>query len=228
VNNINLNNAIYTLLAIAAITAAVVYKVSAPAVLDLETAFGMFSKAVTVDGIVVFLFAKWVWKLRIFGWPPFRGWLVLTPNLNGTWRGEIRSTWQDPVTGKRPAAIPSVLTIKQSLFRLSCVIRTEEMTSRSFSAAFVINDDEQREEICYSYSSVPDQSVIERSRQHTGTALLEIDESRHPNTLCGHYWSDRKTTGELEYSYVDRKLIKCFPDDLKKQHPVSAVRNYES
>lgn len=221
--NINLNNALYALLAIAAVTAAIVYKVTEPAALDLETTFGMFSKAVTVDGVVVFVFAKWIWKLRIF-----RHWLVLTPNLNGTWRGEIRSTWEDPVTKKRPAAIPSVLTIKQSLFTLSCVIRTEEMTSRSFSAAFVINDEEQREEICYSYSSVPNQTVIERSRQHAGTALLEIDESRNPQTLCGHYWSDRKTTGQLEYSFLHRQHTKCFPDDLKNQHPVSAARNYES
>jgi hypothetical protein len=223
VKNINLNNAIYALLVIAALTAAVAYKVTAPSALDLETGLGMFSKAVTVDGIVVFVFAKWVWKGRLF-----RHWLVLTPNLNGTWRGEIRSTWEDPMTGKRPSGIPSVLTIKQSLFTLSCVIRTEEMTSRSFSAAFVLDDDYQREEICYSYSSVPTQAVIERSRQHTGTALLEIDESNTPPTLCGHYWSDRKTTGELEYSFADPKHAKCFPDDLKRQHPVSIARNYES
>lgn len=221
--NINLNNALYALLAIAAVAAVVAYNWTARPTLDLETTFGIFTKAVTADTVVVFLFAKWIWKLSLF-----RHWLVLTPNLNGTWQGEIRSTWEDPVTRKRPGAIPSVLTIKQTLFTLSCVIRTEEMTSRSFSAAFVIDDDEQREEICYSYSSVPNQTVIERSRQHTGTALLEIDESRNPQTLCGHYWSDRKTTGELEFSFLQRQHTKCFPDDLKNQHPVSAARNYES
>lgn len=221
--NINLHNAIYLLLAIAALTAVIVYKVTEPVALDLKTLFSIFSTAVTVDTFIATIFIKWAWKA-----PIFRHWLVLTPNLNGTWRGEIRSTWEDPITGKRPGAIPSVLTIKQSLFSLSCVIRTEEMTSRSFSAAFVIDNEQQREEICYSYSSVPNQAVIERSRQHAGTAFLEIDESRDPKTLCGHYWTDRKTTGELEYSFVDRQQTKCFPDDLKKQHPVSAARNYES
>ena len=220
--NIKLDRAILILLWALPCLGYLIYKLSPPDVLDFSTFVGIASKAISIDTLIVTIFIKFLWKLRIF-----RGWLVLTPNLNGTWKGEIRSTWNDPETGKRIDPIPTILTIKQTLFHLSCVMRTEEMTSSSCSANFVVDDDNQKAEICYSYNSAPNQTVIERSPQHAGTALLDIDEATQ-KTLFGHYWSGRKTTGDLEFTFWKKEIVKCFPEDMRKQHPVSLSRNYES
>jgi len=219
--NLKLDRAVYLLLAVSAALSILIYRFQAPATLDASTLFGIFSKVVTIDTLLVTLFIKYLWKFRLF-----RGWLVLIPNLTGTWKGEIRSTWQDPNTEKRFDPIPALLTIKQSLFYLSCVMRTEEMTSSSFSAGFVLDEDNQKSEICYSYNSLPNQVIIERSPQHLGTALLEIDENPK-KTLCGHYWSGRKTTGDLEFDFWKKERLKCFPDNLRRKHPVSLSRNYK-
>ena len=45
---------------------------------------------VTLDTIVMFLFTKLVWK-----WKLLYSWLVPFPNLNGTWKGEIKTNWID-------------------------------------------------------------------------------------------------------------------------------------
>ncbi len=223
VNNINFHRGVYVLLALFAAAAALIYWFSCSPELTPLVAYGIFSKALAANAFLVTAFITWAWKFRVFR---IKQWLVRTPDLNGTWTGRIQSTWKDAETGRKPAPIPAVLTIKQTLFTLSCVIRTEEMMSRSFAASFVIDDENQIADICYSYTSVPNQQVIERSRQHSGTARLEIDESGE-RTLCGEYWSDRKTTGNLEFTFWKEQQVRCFPDDFKNQHPVSAARNYE-
>ena len=50
--------------------------------------------AVTFFVLISFVFTKWLWRLRLF-----RGWMVRVPDLQGTWDGELLSTWVDPATG---------------------------------------------------------------------------------------------------------------------------------
>lgn len=155
---------------------------------------------ITVDLVVAFLFQKWFWK-----WSWLRHWLVFAPNLNGTWRGEIRSSWINPETGKGIDPIPAVMTIRQALNRLSCVVRTGEMKSFSFIAGLVIAPEEQKASLAYSYDSDPIPSVRDRSQRHKGTAFLEIHES-NPMRLEGEYWTERNTIGEMEFALEDRKM----------------------
>ena len=85
--------------------------------LDLSVAKDFFSlvpKVVSVDLLLIALFVKWGWKLKLF-----RGWLVPFPNLNGTWTGHIYSNWVDEATGQKIAPIPAMLTIKQNFFTAS-------------------------------------------------------------------------------------------------------------
>ena len=81
---------------------------------------------VSIDLLFIAAFSTYLWR-----WNIFQSWLVPFPNLNGTWQGYIQTTWVDPFTNERPAPIPTILTIKQSFFKISCVMRTAEMTSRS-------------------------------------------------------------------------------------------------
>jgi len=55
--------------------------------------FLILPKVAAIDLILIAIFTKWGWKLKIF-----QGWLVPFPDLNGTWEGHIQTTWINPET----------------------------------------------------------------------------------------------------------------------------------
>jgi hypothetical protein len=183
-------------------------------VTDLWSALGIAYKTIPIVLIVIAIFVGYAWRWRIF-----RGWLVPFPDLNGTWQGAIQTTWKNPETGQSPAPIPVILTIKQSFIRISCVMRTAEMTSRSYLADFWLDGDEQVRMLGYSYHSTPLPSVSERSQPHDGTIIFELI-GNPVKKLNGTYWTVRKTTGEVVLTFRERKRLEELPGDFAK-HPVS-------
>ena len=157
--------------------------------------FGLVPKVVSIDLLIVALFVKWGWRLKIF-----RGWLVPFPNLNGTWIGFIYSDWKNPQTGEKPPPIPVMLTVNQSFSHVSCLMRTAEMESSSYSEGFLIDEDRQVKKVAYSYTSNPRISLSERSIPHDGTAVFQIIE-KPKLKLIGRYWTERLTKGEIKLEY---------------------------
>jgi hypothetical protein len=164
--------------------------------------------------LVIVFFINFAWH-----WPIFRRWLVPFPNLNGTWQGKIQTTWRNPETGETPGPIPVILSIKQSFIHISCVMRTSEMTSRSFLASFWLDGDEQIRKLGFSYHSVPLPTVVDRSQPHDGTVVFEII-GEPVRKINGVYWTSRKTTGEMNFEFREKKRLEEFPSDLGA-HPVS-------
>jgi hypothetical protein len=171
---------------------------------------------VTIDLILVYLFSNFIWK-----WNFLYSWLVPFPNLNGTWKGVVKSTWVDPKTNKRLNPIPVILTIKQTFLSISCVMRTQEMESRSFIGSFIIDADNQLLQLVYSYTSFPKQIVANRSNQHFGTVIFNIINAEIQE-LRGEYWTDRKTTGTIELVFWTNKMLDKYPDDIG-EHPINQV-----
>ncbi|CAC9603213.1 hypothetical protein [uncultured Gammaproteobacteria bacterium] len=169
----------------------------------------------TLDSLLIFLFVKYFWKFKYF-----YNKLVPFPNLNGTWRGKIKSTWIDTDTGKNLDSIPVILTIKQSFISISCVMRTAEMTSHSFSSGFIIKNEEQILKLVYSYDSNPKATIKERSARHFGTISFNIIINNKKIELDGEYWTARKTTGNVELEFWKKELISKYPNEMSK-HPVS-------
>ena len=168
---------------------------------------------VFVDGALFLIFTKWGWKLKLF-----QGWLVPFPNLNGTWCGNIQTTWVNPDTGKVPAPIPVMLTIKQTFINISCVMRTEEMVSYSFAEDFKIDDERQIKQLVYSYLSKPKPTVAHRSSVHEGTMIFDIV-GNSVNKLMGQYWTSRKSTGEIVLLFRQKELLDQLPEDFSR-HPM--------
>jgi hypothetical protein len=166
---------------------------------------------VTVDLLLWIGFSKWFWKWRIF-----QGWLVPFPVLQGTWQGTLISTWANPATGQLAGEIPMVLVIKQSFTTISCTIHTytRESHSRSYAANFLLDDESGLKQLIYTYTNKPKPSVRDRSPVHDGTALLEILK-RPRRMLRGEYWTNRRTTGDIELHFRCKQLLEKFPDDLK-------------
>ncbi|NYT79077.1 hypothetical protein H0A71_19000 [Alcaligenaceae bacterium] len=179
---------------------------------------GLIPKVVSIDLLVVAWFVRWGWRLKIF-----RGWLVPFPNLNGSWVGSIYSDWKNPETGEKPPPIPVMLTVNQSFFHISCMMRTSEMESSSYAEGFLIDPERQIKNLAYSYTSKPRLSLSERSITHDGTAAFKIVEN--PNKkLSGRYWTERLTKGEILLQYYSEKMLEELPDDLD-EHPVTERGN---
>ncbi|GGC97744.1 hypothetical protein [Enterococcus wangshanyuanii] len=142
-----------------------------------------FSASVTICSLVSVLFCSYLWKLKIF-----KSWFVQIPNLNGTWEGTLIPTWED----SKPIGI--TLKIKQSLFKISCVMTTDESKSESISCNYIIDEDNQQNKLTYTYINIPKSVHRNRSAIHYGSVILEIEK----NTLRGSYWTDRKTIGDIE------------------------------
>lgn len=187
---------------------------SGKGVTDLWSALVIAYKTIPLVLLVIGIFTSYAWR-----WKIFRGWLVPFPDLNGTWQGMIHTTWKNPETGEIPAPIPVTLTIKQSFLRISCVMRTAEMTSRSYLADFWLDQDEQIRKVGYSYHSSPLPSVTHRSQPHDGTIVFELV-GNPVEKLKGVYWTARKTTGEVVLTFREKNRLEEFPADLAK-HPVS-------
>ena len=215
--NIKLKPLLYFLLGVSLIFFTVVYKWQGHNQLNFAILISILPKVVTLNILFIGLFSSVLWK-----WKIFKGWLVPFPNLNGTWKGHIQSTWVDPVTGHRPGPIPAILTIHQSFFRISCVMRTGEMTSHCITAEFILDEHDQIKRLLYSYDSNPIATVKDRSPQHLGTMRFDIIE-KPKRKLKGEYWTGRKTTGEIEMSFWKKEKHDSYPDNLG-EHPVSSVR----
>ncbi|MEN8175288.1 MAG: hypothetical protein ABFS23_05975 [Pseudomonadota bacterium] len=167
---------------------------------------------------MVAAFVKWGWKLKIF-----RGWLVPFPNLNGTWIGFIYSDWENPQTSEKPPPIPVMLTVNQSFFHVSCVMRTSEMESSSFSEGFLIDTDRQLKKVAYFYTSKPRLSLSDRSVLHDGSAVFRIIE-KPKLKLTGRYWTERLTKGEITIEHHTGEMLEELPETLS-EHPVTEHEN---
>lgn len=217
-SNFILRNSIYVLIGISSI---VWFSLAWISNLDLSAAkdfFGLVPKVVTIDLLLIALFVKWGWKLSFL-----RGWLVLFPNLNGTWLGHIYSDWVNPETGEKVPPIPVMLTINQSFSHISCVMHTGEMKSFSYSEGFNIDQDKQIKQIAYVYTSKPRISLKERNLPHDGAITFNIIE-QPSYKLKGRYWTERKTTGEIELSFHSKEILEEIPDSVGT-HPVTEAEN---
>lgn len=216
--NVTIKSSLYILVGISAVAWFSLAYVSGLDLSKVKDFFGLVPKVVSIDLLVIAVFVKWGWKLKIF-----RGWLVAFPNLNGSWIGFIYSDWKDPATGEKPSPIPVLLTVNQSFFHLSCIMRTSEMESSSYSEGFLIDPDRQIKSIAYSYTSKPRLSLNERSIPHDGTAVFQIIE-KSEQKLVGRYWTERLTKGEIRLKYHSKELLEEMPDNLG-EHPVTEVEN---
>ena len=216
--NVTLRNSVYLLVGVSAIAWFSLAYLNCLDLSKVKDFFGLVPKVVSIDILVIAVFVKWGWKLKIF-----RGWLVPFPNMSGTWVGFIYSDWKNPKTGEKPPPIPVMLTVNQSFFHVSCVMRTSEIESSSYSEGFLIDSDRQIKQIAYSYTSKPRLSLNERSIPHDGTAVFQIIE-KPKSKLNGRYWTERLTKGEIRLEYHANELLDELPDSLG-DHPVTEDEN---
>lgn len=152
--------------------------------------FRILSIVVTVDSAFIWLFINYLWK-----WTFLYDWVVPFPDLNGTWEGELKSSYIDKKTNKKIDPIKATLKIRQSFVHIHCLLKTEAIESSSFVCQFDINKDKQKLKLVYSYGGEANLLSRDDNPNHFGTAMLSVNDEG--KALTGSYWTDRKTTGEL-------------------------------
>jgi hypothetical protein len=160
----------------------------------------LLPEVVTSYGVIALLFSKIAWRWRIFA-----GWLVPFPDLQGTWRGNITPAATD--TG---GPIPAILIIRQDFSAIRCTIFTAESVSNSITAGFEPIEETEGVRLTYVYFNRPRVVVRDRSAMHDGAASLSYSPAPSKE-LSGEYWTSRKTTGELHFSFEARNLGTNFP-----------------
>jgi len=173
--------------------------------ISLIAVFRSISSATLLTLFFHVAFKKWIWKCH---WIPLLNpVIVLVPNLHGTWKGTLQSSWIDAANGKQAPPTEITAFIRQSFISLSVEIHTSKMVSKSYIAGIKTDGDTATQELCYSYSSKANADTLENNPWHEGTAKLEIL-SRSNLKLKGNYWTLRKTIGTIEMKRVSKNILR--------------------
>ncbi len=151
-----------------------------------------FSYSVTGVSFLLLLWERWLWS-----WWGFRPWLTTRPDIRGTWKGSLVSSWVDPVTKQGRGEIEAYLVVRQTYSTLDVRLLTAESGSVSLSAS-VVEDQHGIHTLAVVYRNTPRALLRERSPIGYGGMLLYV-RGTPVHQLDGEYWTDRKTKGELKF-----------------------------
>lgn len=140
--------------------------------------------AVTVSVIGMWVFDRWAWR-----WP-FVGGLVQRPNLHGTWKCELRSSYE----GRAGEIIESYLVIDQTYMRICVRMLFDRSQSISMSGDLV--DESGRCVLYYVFRS--EKGALEPDSNPPARGAADLKVSRRPSlALEGDYWMERGTKGTI-------------------------------
>lgn len=127
---------------------------------------------------------RFAWK-----WWGFR-YILRVPNLNGTWRVELESSFEGEGGGSQTI----YLVIHQSYSTITVEVLTER--ARSCSEAASLSRRGPRIVLAYVYRAESEALRREGNEPHRGSAELLV-EAAPTLAFEGDYWTDRRTVGRL-------------------------------
>jgi hypothetical protein len=147
-----------------------------------------FSYAISASSIVWLLWERWLWAC-----PIFRSWLTTRPDLRGTWKGELLSSWTNPQTAIRSGAVEAYLVIRQTFTSIDARLFSLESDSVSLSAN-IVSDASNIHTLFVTYRNEPKALLREKSPIHYGGMVLHV-RGLPVQQLDGGYWTERFTKG---------------------------------
>lgn len=163
-----------------------------------------FSTVVGAIGVVALVFERWIWR-----WRYLYPWFVSTPNLQGTWRGQLVSDWKR-VDGSSIPPIEVYLVIRQTLSTISMRLLTPESSSVLLGGN-VTKEVDGIETVTGVYLNIPDILRRDGSPIHHGGMILQV-QGHPPARLQGEYWTDRGTKGGLCFTSRSDRLLQSFDE----------------
>jgi hypothetical protein len=165
--------------------------------------FDPFSNVIGITVLLLAIFDKWAWHCKIF-YP----WLVSTPYLEGTWKGEVKSNWINSENEKASGNIEAYLSVRQKFTRIYASLITKESSSELLTGELIKNPDETWRFVG-AYRNTPKVLLRGRSPIHHGAVIFNV-KGKTPTGLEGQYWTDRNTQGEMDFSEYSKKKHQDF------------------
>lgn len=162
------------------------------------------SLVVFLLGTVIVAALNWCWRPLWRRFPALSR--ILFPDLNGTWKGTLQTTWKD-ADGVTPGPIESTIWVRQSLFAIHVQQRTNESDSWSQRVFPEANGESGRFGLWYSYVNQPKAAVSHRSAPHDGVARLEHSRNGNADRLSGQYYTARRTNGDIIVERISADII---------------------
>ncbi|MDY0278738.1 MAG: hypothetical protein RBQ97_11715 [Acholeplasma sp.] len=178
---------------------------------DLSSWLFVIPKVIAIEAMFFWLFQFYLWKCRIF-----KKWLVLFPNLGGTWIGEIHTNYQNPITEKQIKPIPCMSIVVHKFNQIKFKIITLESESISFSEQLYFDKSSNTKRITYSYTNDPNLLLDYRSDGHKGTVILNLVGD---DKMEGYYFTNRGTKGKISLKRHCKAFLDELPQEIAK-HPM--------
>lgn len=147
--------------------------------------------------------------------PWLHGWFVKRPDLRGTWRVELQSSYVHPETNQRVSMIVCYMGVKQTLSKLQMHLMTPESESWFVASHVRPSPSGHGFQVMGVYTNEPNVHLRDEqiSEMHQGAMIAETHgPSLRPTTLNAKYWTDRKTTGTMEFTAHVDELCTRFSD----------------
>lgn len=157
--------------------------------------------------------------------PWLHGWFVKRPDLRGTWRIELQSSYVRPETNERVPMIVCYMGVKQTLSRLQMHLMTPESESWFIADHIRLSPNGSGYQVIGVYTNEPNLHLrgARISEMHQGAIIIETHGPvLRPNTLTAKYWTDRKTTGTMEFTARVDEVCTRFAD-ARLAFPVAAA-----
>lgn len=144
-----------------------------------------------------------LFELVLWRQPWLHGWFVRRPDLRGTWRVELQSSYVRPGTNERVPMIVCYVGVKQTLSMIKMHLMTPESESWLVAGHIRPSPTGHGFQVIGVYTNEPNVHLRYKriSEMHQGAIIVETHgPSLRPTTLTAKYWTDRKTTGTMEFT----------------------------
>lgn len=147
--------------------------------------------------------------------PWLHGWFVERPDLRGTWRVDLHSSYARSETNERVPTIVCYLGVKQTFSRLHMHLMTADSESWSIADNVRPSPNGHGFQVIGVYTNEPSLHLRDErvSEMHQGAIIVETHgPSIRPTALTAKYWTDRRTTGTMEFTARIDELCTRFQD----------------
>lgn len=144
----------------------------------------------TFYGVSYEVFDKWLWKKSIVQ----KLGLVRTPDLNGEWKGYVKSSHD-----QFKQEIEASIKISQTWTQIEIRQETKTSKGRSFVVT-ILTENVDATRLLFMYRNMPEIDADPNMHQHLGSAQLVLSPDK--KILSGDYYNcgrDRLTWGKLYY-----------------------------
>lgn len=147
--------------------------------------------------------------------PLLHGWFVRRPDLRGTWRVELQSSYIRPESKERVPMIICYMGVNQTLSVLHMHLMTPESESWFIAAHVRPSPSGNGFQVIGVYTNEPNVHLRDKriSEMHQGAIIIETHgPGLRPTTLTAKYWTDRSTMGTMDFTERIDEVFTRFVD----------------